>query len=181
MLGNSPIESGAYLPLAYPIQFLDEVRNAAKTAGIPAEFLAAVVRHESNYNPKIKSWAGAIGLSQLMPRTARAIAARHMPEIKQVTRKLRDPKLNLQVGAYFLADLLKRYKGDEIKVLVAYNAGSGALYESLKSAPKLPADIQMDAIGLRSAVAYARRVLNARNIYKRIFGEELRRNQYSNP
>ena len=177
MLGSASSESAAYLPLAYPIQFLEEVRHAAKTAGIAPEFLAAVVRHESNFNPKIKSWAGAIGLTQLMPRTARAIAARHMPELRRVTHRLRDPELNLQVGAYFLSDLLKRYKGDEVKVLVAYNAGSGALHESLKSAPSLPDEVQMDAIRLRSAVAYARRVLHARNIYRRIFGDGLHRSE----
>jgi soluble lytic murein transglycosylase-like protein len=181
MLGSAPTESAAYLPLAFPIRFVDEVRAAAAVAGIPPEFLAAVVRHESNFNPKIKSWAGAIGLTQLMPRTAKAVAARHMPELSRARNRLRDPKINLQIGAFFLADLLKRYKGDEVRTLVAYNAGSGALYKSLKSAPKLPEEVQLDAIALRSAVAYARRVINARNIYRQIFGAELQRRQPTRP
>jgi soluble lytic murein transglycosylase len=181
MLGSAPADSAAYLPLAYPIRFLEEVRVAADLAGIQPEFLAAVVRHESNFNPQVKSWAGAIGLTQLMPRTAKAVAARHMPELSRVKRRLRDPEINLQIGAYFLSDLLKRYKGDEVKTLIAYNAGSGALYKSLEAAPKLPAAIQIDAIRLTSAVAYARRVLNARNIYRRVFGDSLRRRQPSHP
>ena len=86
-----------------------------------------------------------------------------------------------EVGAFFLADLLKRYKGDQVKTLVAYNAGSGALHNALKKVQHFPEDIRMDTIYLRSAVAYAYRVLNARNIYHRLFGGNLRHSVPSHP
>ncbi|MBR56711.1 MAG: hypothetical protein CMH54_01500 [Myxococcales bacterium] len=173
MLGADGTLPDALLPLVFSIRFLHEIRQAAHTVGIPADLLAAIVYHESAFNPKARSAAGAIGLAQVMPNTAKIIAKRHLPELKVNRRILRDPKTNLVVGAYVLADYLKLYDGNELKALIAYNAGPSRFRKSFKRVKTIPEEVQIDILSLGPSVAYARRVQAARNIYRLLFGSAL--------
>ena len=173
MLGAHGTLPGALLPLVFSIRYLDEIRQAAHMVGVPADLLAAIVYHESGFNPKARSTAGAIGLAQVMPNTAKIIAKRHLPELKINRRSLRDPQTNLVVGAYVLADYLKLYDGDELKALIAYNAGPSRFRKSFHHVRKIPEDVQIDVLSLGPSVAYARRVQVARNIYRLLFGSVL--------
>lgn len=92
------------------------IRRAAVENDLSADLIHAVVRAESGYDPDCRSSAGAIGLMQLMPGTARALG---------VTNPW-DPAQNVLGGARYLREQLDRF-GDLTLALAAYNAGPGAV------------------------------------------------------
>lgn len=93
------------------------VAVAARTYGLDDALLHAVISVESRYNHKAVSRAGAAGLMQLMPLTAKRYG---------VTDSF-DPEQNINGGARYLNDLLKLFKGDMSLALAAYNAGENAV------------------------------------------------------
>jgi soluble lytic murein transglycosylase-like protein len=97
--------------------FAATVQRAAVYYQLPAELIWAVIKVESNFRQTAVSRAGARGLMQLMPSTARAIGLRDPL----------DPEQNILGGAYYLRHLANRYQGDIYYTLAAYNAGPGAV------------------------------------------------------
>lgn len=89
--------------------------KAAKTYDVPVSLLKAMAKTESNFNPKAVSSAGAKGVMQLMPATAKALG---------VTDAF-DPEQNIMGGAKYISQMLERYDGNTSLALAAYNAGSG--------------------------------------------------------
>lgn len=94
-----------------------EIEAAARSARVSEALIAAIVLVESGGNPRAVSPAGAQGLGQLMPGTARRYGVRDPF----------DPAQNLKGAAAYLSDLLTLYRGDLVLVLAAYNAGEGAV------------------------------------------------------
>lgn len=95
---------------------LDDIfQKASDTYGVPVQLLKAVAKAESNFDPKAESSAGAQGIMQLMPATARSLG---------VTDAF-DPEQNIMGGAKYLGQQLTRYDGNTVLALAAYNAGPG--------------------------------------------------------
>ncbi|MBD3293750.1 MAG: transglycosylase SLT domain-containing protein [Armatimonadia bacterium] len=92
------------------------IRNAAAANNLSPDLIHAVVRAESDYNPRCRSSAGAMGLMQLMPGTARALGVSNPW----------DPAQNVAGGARYLREQMDRF-GDLTLALAAYNAGPGAV------------------------------------------------------
>lgn len=93
------------------------VRQAAASAGVDPALFEALVEAESGFDPAAVSPAGAQGLSQLMPGTAKALGVADPF----------DPAQNADGGARYLAQMLREFGGDERLALAAYNAGPGAV------------------------------------------------------
>lgn len=96
------------------------VDKAAQRYQVAPELIKAVIKAESSFNPKAVSPAGAQGLMQLMPATARELGVEDSF----------DPEQNIMGGTRYLRDLLKRYDGDLDSALAAYNWGMGNLARS---------------------------------------------------
>jgi len=93
---------------------LDDIfERASKKFNVPVNLLKAIAKAESNFNPNAVSKAGAQGIMQLMPGTAKELGVKDPF----------DPEQNIMGGAKYISDLLKRYKGDTKLALAAYNAG----------------------------------------------------------
>lgn len=102
----------------YPVDtaWLDQIiSKASRKYGVEVGLIKAVIKAESDFNPQAVSSAGACGLMQLMPATARSLGVKDSF----------DPEQNVMAGTRFLKDMLQRYNGDVDAALAAYNWGPG--------------------------------------------------------
>ena len=153
---------------SYPVPEL-----AAEVGGRSAAELALVLglsRQESEFDPRAVSGAGARGLMQLMPATAKIVARRHKLPYDR-NRLLDDPGYNLTLGGAHLGDLAKRYKGSYIMALAAYNAGPSRVTKWVRESgdPRL-ADVDpidwVELIPFAETRNYVQRVLENTQIYR---------------
>ncbi len=103
-----------------------EIHEAAVATGISPKIAFGLVRAESSFRPKAISPVGAVGLTQLMPATARWLKP------GTTKRELMQPETNLQIGFTYLKKLIDRYDGDEKLALTAFNRGPGTVDKALK-------------------------------------------------
>jgi soluble lytic murein transglycosylase-like protein len=120
-------------------EFTGLIAKVAQEVQVNAALIHAVVQAESAYNPKALSPAGAKGLMQLMPATARRYGV----------TDIWDPVQNLSGGAHYLRDLLNLFGNDLRLTLAAYNAGEGAVIQHGNHIPPYP-----------ETRAYVRRVID---------------------
>jgi soluble lytic murein transglycosylase len=116
-------EPDLYLRARYPLRYEAIIRTHAENYDLDPTLLAAVIYTESRFDPSARSSAGAVGLMQLLPDTAKGIALRTGGE-GFVVDDLLDPEINVRYGSWYLRSLLRRY-GDLPTALAAYHAGQG--------------------------------------------------------
>jgi soluble lytic murein transglycosylase len=110
-----------YQRLWHPLRYEEIVLGHARNYRLDPALLAAVIYQESKFDADARSDRGAVGLMQLLPETAKGIAARTGGSRFQVS-DLTDPEINVRYGAWYLRHLLDKY-GSERLALAAYNAG----------------------------------------------------------
>jgi soluble lytic murein transglycosylase len=159
-----PMEVYAY-PKAVP-----KYKPLIKEQDLESALIHALTRQESEFNEKIVSSAGARGLMQLMPATAKEVA--RSVSVKYRKKKLiKDPSYNVSLGSAFLHQLQKQYDGSYIMTLAAYNAGPGRLRGWVKQFgdPRKsnvdPVD-WVERIPIRETRRYVQKIMESIQIYR---------------
>jgi soluble lytic murein transglycosylase len=149
---------------AFPAPYADEVAAVERAHALPAGLVHAVMRQESGFDPEAVSPAGAIGLLQLMPNTARTLLgpARDGGDAGEpvaVADLLTIPRKNVALGARYLHDLLEHFHGRVPLAVAAYNGGPEAVDRWLKRPQGLDLDLFVERIPYAETRTYVARVL----------------------
>lgn len=154
------------------LQFPTNVLPRAKKIGKPVEsaLVHALIRQESEFNGRARSHAGAQGLMQMMPGTARITARRHGQRYSR-KRLTSDPAYNLMLGTAHIGDLIADFKGSYIMLIAAYNAGGGRVNEWVRKYGD-PRTSQIDPIDWIESIPfnetrnYVKRVMENMHVYR---------------
>ncbi len=153
---------------AWPTPWPDDVRElAGRGGGVEPALIYSVMREESGYSPTALSVAGARGLLQLMPDTASRLARQAgLPEPSP--ESLFDPRVNLDLGSRYLAQLLTRFDGRISAAVASYNAGPEAVSRWVERS-SLSDDEWVESIPYEQTRAYTKRVLRSLNAYRMLY------------
>ncbi len=154
----------AIVRIAYPDRYWEEVRAAATYPTYEPRLFHALVREESNFNRQIVSFAGARGLSQLMPATATQ-TARSMGR-NVALAALFDPQTNLDIGARYLHQVHASLAGSPYLALAGYNAGPGRVRQWWGEWGDVPTDEYVERIPFRETRGYVKRVMGTWQVYR---------------
>jgi soluble lytic murein transglycosylase len=152
--------------LAYPRAFPGLVAKQTKANQLPEALELAIMREESAFSPRTESFANAIGLTQMLVRTAKRFA-----NGATVTREvLLDPAKNVELGARFLGFLWKRFDGAAPLAIASYNAGEAAVDRWLTERGDVAMDEFMETIPYDETRNYTKRVLASYFTYSWLYG-----------
>lgn len=161
-----------YARLIYPLNNIPTLQAAARQQQLDPALIAAIIQVESKWDPGAVSHAGAVGLMQLEPATAKFIAAQPNPPVGDPTR-LENPDVNIRYGAWYLRYLVNR-TGSVPAALVAYNAGiqNLATWRAKAAAAgtvfAIPADVPFP-----ETRAFVHDVLSDASVYRRAYPGDL--------
>ncbi len=150
----------------YPLKYSRTLLAEARAHGLEPGLLAGMVYVESKFEPHSESAAGAVGLMQLMPKTA-GWAATQMGR-RGLAERLTEPASNIALGAWYYRYLLDKYD-DERLALAAYNGGERNLDEWLKAGPGATVDETIEAIPFEETREFVGRVRGTKQIYNLLY------------
>jgi soluble lytic murein transglycosylase len=170
-LQNRPLkwEKGA-LPLwtaGYPLAYTAQVTQHTAVNSLPESLVYALIRAESCFTPAVKSPAGAIGLMQLMPATAK-VTAREKGSFNPA--RLTTPDYNIMLGTRHFRALLKGFDGDVVYSVAAYNAGTTAVERWRKKLKGLKKDEFIESIPYQETRDYVKKVYASAATYRQLYG-----------
>lgn len=151
-----PIEEGGFLP------------GRASEVGLDPAVLRALVRQESVFDATAKSRAGAMGLTQLMPATAKSLA-KSVLRARYRRAFLYDPGVNAKLGAAYLKRLVDEFDGSVTMALAAYNGGPTRIHRVARENAGRPEDEVFETIPLYETRDYVRRVLLYAESYRELY------------
>jgi soluble lytic murein transglycosylase len=155
--------------VAYPNAFRELIEKHCRDAQVEPDLLQALMREESALDPKALSWAGALGLTQLMLPTARGVAK--TLKLKRVTAAmLLEPELNIRIGSSYLGTLLRQWSGNKAYALASYNAGASAVRRWREQYPSQELDEWVENIPIAETRGYVKRVLRSYTTYQLLYG-----------
>ncbi len=167
ILGKNISSRKLLLPYFFPLAYDEEVSRLEDRKNVPKTLILSVMREESHFNPQIKSVAGAVGLMQLMPGTAKYIGKKI--GLKVSSDALVNPQINLKLGSAYLKQLMKRYKGNLFYTLAAYNGGPTNVKRWIKKTKTKDSDDFVESITFEETQNYVRRVMRTFYIYRNMY------------
>lgn len=151
--------------LRFPIDHRLIVAQEAQRHEINPAWAFAVIRQESAFLSEARSSAGAVGLMQIMPATAKTIAARAKVNLRG-TQTLLDPAQNIRLGTWYLRHNLDQFGGNPVLASAAYNAGSHRVRSWLPADGSMEADAWIETIPFNETREYVKRVMTYKLLYE---------------
>lgn len=168
----APRFDDAVQEISLPLRHEDIIRKQARDKQLDPALIAAVIYAESHFRDNQRSAAGAEGLMQLTPATAKYIA-RKSGGIRFELDDLATPEVNIAYGTYYLRYLMNRYDSDETLVLAAYNGGEGNVDQWVSATDRSNGSLAIDDIPFPETRSYVRRVQAAKRDYRATYAAEL--------
>lgn len=156
--------------LLYPLAYWELITTYAAQSNLDPFFVAGVIRQESAFNPKALSYANARGLMQVIPETGRRVAKR-IGLKNYSTAQLYDPAVNIQIGTAYLAELLKRFQGNQFRAIAAYNAGPQNTNKWWPAEGTYQNEEIVENITFRATKSYVKQVLRNQANYREFYPE----------
>jgi soluble lytic murein transglycosylase len=153
--------------LRFPLAFEDEITDSAGKYKINPAWAFAIARRESSFMADANSPAGAKGLMQVMPATAKQLLKREVSN-----KRLMNAKDNIKLGTKYLKRLLDRHDGNQVLATAAYNAGPYRVKSWLKGLKPMPADIWIETIPYKETREYVKSVMAYQEIYQLKVGQK---------
>lgn len=158
------------LDVRFPLAYREEVEKVSSSTAVEPTLIYAIARQESAFSKDATSHAGARGLMQLMPGTARQTARK--AGLKHRDSYLFDPEYNMTLGSSYLNELLSKYNGNRILAAAAYNAGPHRVAKWIQQTPlDLPYDVWIETIPFKETRGYVQNVLAFSVIYAHKLGK----------
>ena len=162
------------LELRFPLEHEELVTENARLHGIDIAWVFAVMRQESAFMSNARSHAGAMGLMQLMPSTARQVAKNVLKTPPPRRQDLFEPDTNIALGSAYLKQMKGRLGDSAVLATAAYNAGPHRVTRWLPE-ETLPADIWIELVPFKETRGYLKRVLAYTVIYEKRMGRQPKR------
>ncbi len=150
----------------YPRLYQDIVSKYSAEYNVPEQIIFATIKNESNFNPNAVSYAGAIGLMQLMPETFEWIISDMLGETI-IGKNAFDPDTNIKCGTYMLSWLYKKFE-DWTLVFAAYNAGIGNVQKWLSN-NTYSSNGKLTNIPFPETNKYVEKQINTTKIYDKLY------------
>src|SRR6185437_13814138 len=154
--------------VAYPTGLIPTIKMSGAN-GVDPFLVAAIIREESQYDWRAVSRVGAIGLMQVMPATANAVAQQHrLPNLSR--EDLFDQEINIRIGARYVAQLSTQFSGNVVQTIAAYNAGPIVVGTWAATYRGRSEDEFVELIQYQETRQYVKRVLRSYKEYLRLAG-----------
>ncbi len=158
--------------LAFPLPYRKSLEEYCRAQMLDPYLMAALIRQESEFNPKAVSPANARGLAQVMPATGRQLS-RKLKIPRYRTAMLFTPDTNLKLGTYYLKQLSDELQGKWEAALASYNAGKTHVTAWMASANyREPAEF-VESIPFNETRVYVQSVLRNAEVYRKLYGQKL--------
>ena len=159
------------LNIRFPLAYEDIIKREAKATDIDPALAFAVIRQESAFTSDARSHAGALGLMQLMPQTAR-LSARRMGMALHSRMALIDAETNLKLGMHYLHNVLMQYNNNMVLATAAYNAGEYRVNKWIPEHGSEDADIWTETMPFTETRQYVQNILLFMTIYDQRLGRQ---------
>ena len=150
--------------------FAADITQAATTAGLEPALVFGLIRQETRFMPQLRSSAGASGLMQVMPATARWVAKRIGLDWRN-PEQIHDPLVNLRLGTHYLKLVLDDLGGSQAMAAAAYNAGPGRP-RRWREGPVIDAAVWAENIPFNETRDYVKKVLSNAAVYSALLGSQ---------
>lgn len=158
----------AFWRTVYPIHYYSLIQHESRVVKVNPLLVAALVRVESHFQEDDVSHAGAVGLMQLMPQTASWAAGKiGMKMYGHID--LSEPALNVRLGSWYIAYLIKMFHGQLPEAIAAYNAGPNRVERWVKDGTWSGDEVAVEDIPLRETRHFVSRVLYTYQIFRRFY------------
>jgi soluble lytic murein transglycosylase len=170
--GLRPKLEGAVDEIRLPLRHEDIIKQQSKEKGLDPALVAGVIYAESRFRDNQESTAGALGLMQVTPDTARDIA-RESGANTFAIGDLHTADVNIRYGTWRLRDMMRRFDGNRILAVAGYNAGPGNAKRWQDEAAAAGQPMTIGRIGFPETRHYVEKVLAAQRDYRRTYRKEL--------